>query len=193
MPDCLAYRLVCFVAFATVCVSPALAQSPDSLQVNNLLFDAARKGCVDALELLAKAGASPAARDRMGNTALAIAAKAGRLPFVKALIEGDKAIVADELDRANVEGSTPLIQAALSEGKGGTEDRGIDGITRFYGFTRLFPRDAGSLYVTVAGSDTNGIADGTTARLDVDLNNNGSFNDAGEQNYSTGTSSGGSI
>ena len=28
----------------------ALAQSPDSLQVNNLLFEAARKGCVDALD-----------------------------------------------------------------------------------------------------------------------------------------------
>jgi uncharacterized protein len=91
-----------------------LAQSPDTLQVNNLLFEAARKGCVNALDSLLKAGASPQARDRMGNSALAIAARMGRLPLVKALLDADGGVKSDQIDRANVEGSTPLIQAALA-------------------------------------------------------------------------------
>ena len=89
-----------------------LARSPDTLQVNNLLFEAARKGCVGALDSLLAAGASPRARDRMGNTALATAAKMGRLAFVKALLAAQKPADAEQLDRANVAGSTPLIQAA---------------------------------------------------------------------------------
>lgn len=52
--------------------------------------------------------------------------------------------------------------------------------------------NTGSVSVTVSGSDTNGLPDGTTVRLDVDLNNNGSFNDAGEPNYTTATLTGGS-
>ncbi len=89
-----------------------LAQSPDTLQVNNLLFEAARKGCVSALDSLLKSGASLRARDRMGNNALAIAAKMGRLAFAKALLDAQGPADADQLDRANVVGSTPLIQAA---------------------------------------------------------------------------------
>jgi uncharacterized protein len=86
-----------------------LSQSPDSLQVNNLLFEAARKGCVSALDVLVKAGASPLARDRMGNVALAIAARMGRIAFVKALLL-DKTNT-EQRDRPNVAGSTPLFQA----------------------------------------------------------------------------------
>jgi uncharacterized protein len=90
-----------------------LSQSPDSLQINNLLFEAARKGCVSALDLLTKAGASPLARDRMGNVALAIAAKTGRMAFVKALL-ADKAN-SGQIDRPNVTGSTPLFQAVQAD------------------------------------------------------------------------------
>lgn len=90
-----------------------LSQSPDSLQTNNLLFEAARKGCVSAFDVLIKAGASPLARDRMGNVALAIAARMGRVAFVKALIL-DKAN-AEQLDRPNVAGSTPLFQAVQAD------------------------------------------------------------------------------
>ena len=64
-----------------------LGSAPDALQVNNLLFEASRKGCVGALDALFKAGASRLARDHAGNTALSIAAKMGRLPVVKALLE----------------------------------------------------------------------------------------------------------
>lgn len=92
-----------------------LASKPDTLQVNNLLFDAARKGCVNGLDALFKAGASRLARDRMGNTALSVAARMGRLGVVKALLESASPDEAAQLDRANVAGSTPLIQAALAD------------------------------------------------------------------------------
>jgi uncharacterized protein len=90
-----------------------LSQSPDSLQINNLLFEAARKGCVSALDGLIKAGASPLARDRMGNVALAIAARMGRVAFVKALLS-DKAN-SEQVDRPNAAGSTPLFQAVQAD------------------------------------------------------------------------------
>ena len=50
----------------------------------------------------------------MGNTALAIAARMGRLSFVEALLDSPPSDEAAQLDRANVAGSTPLIVAALA-------------------------------------------------------------------------------
>lgn len=91
-----------------------LATAPDALQVNNLLFEASRKGCAGALDALFKAGASRLARDRMGNTAMAIAAKMGRLATVESLLASASTDEAAQLDRANVDGATPLIQAALA-------------------------------------------------------------------------------
>ena len=91
-----------------------LAGNPDSLQINNLLFEAARKGCVNSLDALFKAGASRLARDRIGNTPLAIAARAGRLAVVKALLLSATPDEAAQIDRPNVLGSTPLIQAVQS-------------------------------------------------------------------------------
>jgi uncharacterized protein len=92
----------------------ALAGHPDSLQINNLLFEAAQKGCVTSLDGLFKAGASRLARDRLGNTALAIAARAGRLGVVKALLASASPDEAAQIDRPNVAGSTPLILAVQS-------------------------------------------------------------------------------
>jgi len=46
----------------------------------------------------------------------------------------------------------------------------------------------GGFYVTVTATGFN--LSSPTARLDVDLNNNGSFNDSGEQNYTTATMTG---
>jgi PAS domain S-box-containing protein len=44
----------------------------------------------------------------------------------------------------------PLMRAVFREGQGGIETRGIDGVTRFYGFTPLFGvPDASGLHVTV--------------------------------------------
>ena len=94
-------------------MSRALAASPDTLQINNLLFDAARKGCVGAAPMLFAAGASRLARDREGHTALAIAARMGRLPMVEALLKDVKPDEAG-LEKADVRGATPLLLAALA-------------------------------------------------------------------------------
>ena len=91
-----------------------IAAHPDSLQINNLLFEAARKGCVNSLDELFKAGASRLARDRHGNTPIATAARAGRLAVVKALLATASPDEAVQIDRANVAGSTPLLQAVQS-------------------------------------------------------------------------------
>jgi ankyrin repeat protein len=69
---------------------------------------------VNGLDALVRAGASLEARDRMGNVALAIAARMGRLAFVKALLDLDQGARSDQLDRPNVAGATPLIQATLA-------------------------------------------------------------------------------
>src|SRR5438309_4019062 len=45
--------------------------------------------------------------------------------------------------------------------------------------------NSAQVQVTVSATDTNALPDGTIVRLDVDLNNTGSFNDAGEQNYTS--------
>lgn len=95
--------------------SRALATDLNSLQINNLLFEAARKGCVASLEGLFKAGASRLARDRHGDTALGIAAKSGRLPVVEALLASASPADAAQLNKPDTSGSTPLILAVLAD------------------------------------------------------------------------------
>ena len=87
----------------------SLAAAPDSLQVNNLLFEAAHDGCARSLGALFAAGASRLARDREGATALAIAARAGRKPVVEALLAGASAEEARELEAPDAHGATPLM------------------------------------------------------------------------------------
>lgn len=84
-----------------------LDEAPDALQVNILLFEAARKGCVDAIDPLIAHGASPLARDRYGDTPLATAAKAGRGAFVAQMLR-----LGSEINRENADGAAPLLQAA---------------------------------------------------------------------------------
>jgi ankyrin repeat protein len=102
---------------ARVCVEFAgeldkgLAREPDSIQLNNFLFEAAHKGCPDALARLLKAGASRLSRDRQGDTALAIAARAGRGAIVDALIAGATADERRQIDMPDARGSTPLMLA----------------------------------------------------------------------------------
>jgi len=45
--------------------------------------------------------------------------------------------------------------------------------------------DTANFQVTVSATDANSLPDGTIVRLDVDLNNDGSFTDPGEQNYTS--------
>jgi len=79
-------------------IDRAFAAAPESLQINNLLFEAARNGCFRSLDRLFKAGASRLARDREGDTALAIAARAGRKALVDILISGASAEERRQLD-----------------------------------------------------------------------------------------------
>jgi ankyrin repeat protein len=102
-------RAVC-EAFAAQ-VEGEFAKSPDALEINALLFQAARKGCEPSLQRLLQAGASRLARDRDGDTALAIAAKAGRGAIVETLLAGASASERRQLDMPDTSGSTPLMRA----------------------------------------------------------------------------------
>lgn len=92
-------------------IDKALATAPSSLEINNLLFDAARKGCVPPLMRLLEAGASPLARDREGDTALAAAARAGRGAVVETLLSAAKPEERGQIDMPDARGSTPLMLA----------------------------------------------------------------------------------
>ena len=91
-----------------------LAKQPDSIQLNNFLFEAARKGCEPELKRLLQAGASRLSRDREGDTALAIAARAGRGPIVETLIADASDEERRQIDMPDARGSTPLMIAIHS-------------------------------------------------------------------------------
>src|SRR3974390_3340099 len=59
-----------------------LVAEPGSLEINTALFSAADAGCEPLARRLLDAGASLAARDRLGAMPLAHAARAGHLPLV---------------------------------------------------------------------------------------------------------------
>jgi PAS domain S-box-containing protein len=74
--------------------------------------------------------------------------------WVLNIIDGHGTILVRQPDSSGWIGRTvreaPLMRAVLREGKGGLEARGVDGVTRFYGFTRLFGLQNGSdLHVSV--------------------------------------------
>ncbi|MCW6506635.1 ankyrin repeat domain-containing protein [Lichenifustis flavocetrariae] len=76
-------------------------------QVSAALFSAAENGCDTLTARLLDAGASTAARDRTGGTALTHAARAGHDKVVELLL-GHGA----DIDERTVEGATPLYAAA---------------------------------------------------------------------------------
>lgn len=102
-----------------------LTRAPSSLEINNLLFDAARKGCGDTLPRLFQAGASRLARNRQGDTALGIAARAGREEVVGALLEGAPEAERRQIDLADAHGATPLM-LALHAGRSAVARRLLD-------------------------------------------------------------------
>ena len=108
-------RLVCEEFAARV--ETAFAHDPDSLQLNNLLIEAARKGCKDQATRLLQAGASRLARSREGDTPLAAAARAGRAALVETLIAGAARDETRQLDMPDARGSTPLM-LAIHGGRG---------------------------------------------------------------------------
>jgi uncharacterized protein len=78
----------------------------DVFQANLLLFPAAGAGCEDLVRDLVARGAAVDGRDRLGRTALALAAKEGRERVVELLLERGASINA----RA-ISGATPLFSA----------------------------------------------------------------------------------
>ena len=81
-----------------------------SVQLNSLLFAAAEKGCAPLARVLLAAGASPDARDRLGNRPLALAARSGQLELVDLLLEQGAPIEA-----RNLAGSSALYLAAEND------------------------------------------------------------------------------
>ena len=126
-------RVLRSVVFATACAAlagagSALAQAPQSLVCDEVeqsyivkqtrleardldffLFEAADKGCDALARRFLDLGASPKARDRVGNTALLLAANAGKKGIVQMLMdEGARH------DHRNVAGATALLLAATA-------------------------------------------------------------------------------
>jgi len=95
-----------------------------SVQLNSLLFAAAEKGCEPLAGVLLAAGASPEARDRLGNRPLALAARAGQIALVDLFLDQGAPI-----DARNLAGSTALYLAAENDRLGIVRrlmDRGAD-------------------------------------------------------------------
>src|SRR5499426_533230 len=107
-----------------------------SLQLNSLLFAAVEKGCAPLARALLAAGASPDARDRLGNRPLALAARSGQLELVDLLLEQGAPI-----DARNLAGSSALYLAAENDRLGIVRrllDRGADAnVAGRTGVTRL--------------------------------------------------------
>ena len=82
-------------------------QPLDQRKNNFFLFDAAGRGCDELIRVFLAAGASVAARDRSGNTALSIAARMGRTATVELLVAAGS-----QLDHRNLAGASPLLRAA---------------------------------------------------------------------------------
>ncbi len=106
-------------------LAETLTHSPISLEINNLLFDAARKGCLEALPGLFGAGASRLARNREGETGLGVAARAGRDEIVAALLDGAPEAERGQLDLPDARGATPLM-LALHSGRDAVARRLLD-------------------------------------------------------------------
>src|ERR1700744_5050222 len=97
-------------ACAALSQRAAALSSTDVFQANLLLFTAAAAGCEDLADGLLGLGAALEARDRLGRTPLALAAKEGRERMIELLISKGAAI-----DARAISGATPLFFAAEAD------------------------------------------------------------------------------
>jgi ankyrin repeat protein len=97
-------------ACAALSQRAAALPAEDAFQANLLLFPAAAAGCEDLVGGLLGRGAAIEARDRLGRTPLALAAKDGRERIVELLLKRGAAI-----DARAISGATPLFFAAEAD------------------------------------------------------------------------------
>jgi len=98
--------LVCDEVEQSYIVKQTRLQARD---IDFLFFDAAAKGCEALVRRFLDLGASPEARDRIGNTALLLAAKAGKRKIVQTLID-----TGARHGHKNLAGETALLLAATA-------------------------------------------------------------------------------
>jgi uncharacterized protein len=97
-------------ACAALAQKSAAVSRDDVFQSNLLLFSAAAGGCEDLVRQFLDRGAALEARDRLGRTALALAAKEGRGAIVDLLIR-DGALI----NARAISGATPLFLATEAD------------------------------------------------------------------------------
>jgi ankyrin repeat protein len=111
--------VLCAQAAAAAPLSPACASlkqkeaalaADDVFQSNLILFSAAGSGCDDVVSEVLARGAALEARDRLGRTALALAAKEGRERLAESLLRRGAAV-----DARAISGATPLLSAAEAD------------------------------------------------------------------------------
>ena len=86
-------RRVVATAFAATLLAAAtgtVAQAPTNPNLNAQLLVGARQGDLAQVERVLAAGAVPSSRNRLGKTALLLAAEKGNLAIVEALLAGDR-------------------------------------------------------------------------------------------------------
>ncbi len=87
------------------------------IEINNALFAAADKGCLQLAQRLLDDGASLEARDRLGRMALARAARAGHADIVDLFLARGAPVNA-----RNIDGSTALFLAAEEDNRANRRD-----------------------------------------------------------------------
>jgi uncharacterized protein len=106
MQYCRPFAKCLFALALTLQLSPVLAQSQD-LSVNARLLASARNGDQAGINRALADGASPDARNRLGETVLLIALKSDRPPLARQMIDAGT-----DVNQAAVNGVTPLMAAA---------------------------------------------------------------------------------
>jgi uncharacterized protein len=99
--------LILMIAVSALALGGPAAAAESDLSVNARLLLAARNGDAAGLDRALKAGGSPQARNRLGETALLIALKKGDLAMAKTMLGAGT-----DVNQAAVNGVTPLMAAA---------------------------------------------------------------------------------
>src|SRR5215471_257293 len=100
----LGFGLAVTVALVLTLLSPSALGAEQDLSVNARLLAAARSGDSQGVARELAAGASPNARNRLGETALLVALKRNDLALAQAMLDAGT-----DVNQAAVNGVTPLM------------------------------------------------------------------------------------